>query len=171
MVKKHQIAPFLNKAVGSDGLVDKTTPDWMRICMSTAFDLNMNPETEDRDYICDENPTTELKNYKPSFNTPLVMHKNEPDYEFIFGKFFNQDTGDKAKSELLLVFFQEPVDSADTPTHFKAWRVDCTIILKDLNSVDSTLSFDTNFAGTIKKGYVTISEGAPTFTEGTYSAT
>lgn len=171
MVKKHQIAPFLNKAVGSDGLVDKTTPDWMRICMSTAFDLNMNPETEDRDYICDENPTTELKNYKPSFNTPLVMHKNEPDYEFIFGKFFNQDTGDKAKSELLLVFFQEPVDSADTPTHFKAWCVDCTIILNDLNSVDSTLSFDTNFAGTIKKGYVTISEGAPTFTEGTYSAT
>lgn len=171
MVKKHQIAPFLNKAVGSDGLVDKTTPDWMRICMSTAFDLNMNPETEDRDYICDENPTTELKNYKPSFNTPLVMHKNEPDYEFIFGKFFNQDTGDKAKSELLLVFFQEPVDSADTPTHFKAWRVDCTIILNDLNSVDSTLSFDTNFAGTIKKGYVTISDGVPAFTEGTYSAT
>lgn len=171
MVKKHQIAPFLNKAVGSDGLVDKSTPDWMRICKSTAFDLNMNPETEDRDYICDENPTTELKDYKPSFNTPLVMHKNEPDYEFIFGKFFNQDAGDKAKSELLLVFFQEPVDSADTPTHFKAWRVDCTIILNDLNSVDSTLSFDTNFAGTIKKGYVTISEGAPTFTEGTYSAT
>ena len=171
MVKKHQIAPFLNKAVGSDGLVDKSTPDWMRICMSTAFDLNMNPETEDRDYICDEAPTTELKQYKPSFNTPLVMHKNEPDYKFIFGKFFNQDAGDKAQSELLLVFFQEPVDSADTPTHFKAWRVDCTIILNDLNSVDSTLSFDTNFAGTIKKGYVTISEGAPTFTEGTYSAT
>lgn len=171
MVKKHQIAPFLNKAVGSDGLVDKSTPDWMRICMSTAFDLNMNPETEDRDYICDEAPTTELKQYKPSFNTPLVMHKNEPDYEFIFGKFFNQDAGDKAKSELLLVFFQEPVDSADTPTHFKAWRVDCTIILNDLNSVDSTLSFDTNFAGTIKKGYVTISDGVPAFTEGTYSAT
>ena len=171
MVKKHQIAPFLNKAVGSDGLVNKTSPDWMRICMSTAFDLNMNPETEDRDYICDENPTTELENYKPSFNTPLVMHKNEPDYEFIFGKFYNQDVGDKAKSELLLVFFQEPVDSANTPTHFKAWRVDCTIILNDLNSVDSTLSFDTNFAGTIKKGYVTISEGVPTFTEGTYSAT
>lgn len=171
MVKKHQIAPFLNKAVGSDGLVDKSTPDWMRICKSTAFDLNMNPETEDRDYICDENPTTELKDYKPSFNTPLVMHKNEPDYKFIFGKFFNLDTGDKAKSELLLVFFQEPVDSADTPTHFKAWRVDCTIILNDLNSVDSTLSFDTNFAGTIKKGYVTISDGVPAFTEGTYSAT
>lgn len=171
MVKKHQIAPFLNKAVGSDGLVNKTSPDWMRICMSPAFDLNMNPETEDRDYICDENPTTELKNYKPSFNTPLVMHKNEPDYEFIFGKFFAQDTGDKAKSELLLVFFQEPVDTADTHTHFKAWRVDCTIILNDLNSVDSTLSFDTNFAGTIKKGYVTISDNVPTFTEGTYSAT
>lgn len=173
MVKKHQIAPFLNKAVGTDGLVNKTNPDWMRICMSTAFDLNMNPETEDRDYICDEAPTTELKQYKPSFNTPLVMHKNEPDYEFIFGKFFNQDTGDKAKSELLLVFFQEPVDTtAANHSHFKAWRVDCTIILSDLNSVDSTLSFDTNFAGTVKKGYVTITTGTiSAFTEGDYSVT
>ena len=170
MVKKHQIAPFLNKAVGTDGLVNKTNPDWMRICMSTAFDLNMNPETEDRDYICDEAPTTELKQYKPSFNTPLVMHENEPDYGFVFGKFFNQEVGDKAKSELLLVFFQEPVDTTDTHTHFKAWRVDCTIILNDLNSVDSTLSFDTNFAGTVKKGYVTIAAGVPTFTEGTYTS-
>lgn len=171
MVKKHQIAPFLNKAVGTDGLVNKTNPDWMRICMTTAFDLNMNPETEDRDYICDENPTTELKKYKPSFNTPLVMHENEPDYQFIFGKFFNEDTGDKAKSELLLVFFQEPVDTAATHTHFKAWRVGCTITVQDLNSVDQTLTFDTNFAGNIKKGYVTISDNVPTFTEGTYSAT
>lgn len=170
MVKKHQIAPFLNKAVGTDGLVNKTNPDWMRICMTTAFDLNMNPETEERDYICDENPTTELKKYNPSFNTPLVMHENEPDYQFIFGKFFDGDTGDKAKSELLLVFFQEPVDTGTTHTHFKAWRVDCTITVQDLNSVDQTITFDTNFAGTIKKGYVTISENVPTFTEGTYTS-
>ena len=171
MVKKHQIAPFLNKAVGSDGLVNKSSPDWMRICKTASFDLNMNPETEDRDYICDENPTTELKQYKPSFNTPLVMHEDEPDYAFIFGKFFNEDVGEKAKSEVLLVFFQEPVDSGTEHTHFKAWRADCTISVNNLNSVDQTITFDTNFAGKIKKGYVTISEGVPTFTEGTYSAT
>ncbi|MCR4627399.1 MAG: hypothetical protein K5640_07090 [Treponema sp.] len=173
MVKKHQIAPFLNKAVGDAGLVDKTNPDWMRICKTESFDLNMNPETETRDYICDEQPTTELKKYNPSFNTPLVMHENDDDYDFIFGKFFNMDTGDKAKSEVLLVFFQEPVDTtAATHTKFKAWRCDCTIVQNDLNSVDSTLTFDTNFNGNVKKGYVTIDNGdIASFTEGTYATT
>ena len=50
MVKKHQIAPFLNKAIDSEtGYVDKTTPSWMRICKTATFDLNMNPETEEHD--------------------------------------------------------------------------------------------------------------------------
>ena len=174
MVKKHQIAPFLNKAIDSEtGYVDKQTPSWMRICKTATFDLNMNPETEEHDYICDENPTTELKKYNPSFNTPLVMYEDDDDYEFIFGKFFQLATGEDAKSEILLVFFQKAVDTtAATHTHFAAWRCDCTISLSDLNSVDSTLTFDTNFNGTVKKGYVTVSGGAiSSFTEGSYSVT
>lgn len=173
MVRKHQIAPFLNSAINnSTHLVDKTNPTWTRICKTASFDLNMNPETEEFDYICDEQPTTELKKYNPSFNTPLVMHEKEDDYKFIFDKFYRLKVGDEAKSELLLVFYQEPVDSALTPAHFKAWRVDCTLIVNDLNSVDQTITFDTNFAGTIKVGYVTVSDGAiSSFTEGDYSAT
>lgn len=174
MVRKHQIAPFLNTAIDSTThLVDKTTPTWTRICKTASFDLNMNPETEEFDYICDEQPTTELKKYNPSFNTPLVMHEKENDYKFIFEKFYRLKVGDEAKSELLLVFFQEPVDTtAATHTHFKAWRVDCTLTVNDLNSVDQTLTFDTNFAGTIKVGYVTISGSAiSSFTEGDYTTT
>ena len=173
MVRKHQIAPFLNTAIDSaTKLVDKEDPSWTRICKTASFDLNMNPETEEFDYICDEQPTTELKKYNPSFNTPLVMHEKEDDYKFIFEKFYRLKVGDEAKSELLLVFFQEPVDSASTPTHFKAWRVDCTLTVNDLNSVDQTLTFDTNFAGTIKVGYVTVDDGEiASFTEGDYSAT
>lgn len=174
MVKKHQIAPFLNKAVDSEtGLVDKTNPDWMRLCKTASFDLQLNPQTEEYDYICDEQPTTELEKYNPSFNTPLVMHEKEDDYKFIFKKFLKLATGDKAKSELLLVFFQEPVDTtAATHTHFAAWRVGCTIIPNDLNSVDSTLTFDTNFAGTVKVGYVTIDDGEiASFSEGDYATT
>ena len=172
MVRKHQIAPFLNTAIDSTTkLVDKEDPSWTRICKTASFDLNMNPETEEFDYICDEQPTTELKKYNPSFNTPLVMHEKEDDYKFIFEKFYRLKVGDEAKSELLLVFFQEPVDSASTPTHFKAWRVDCTLTVNDLNSVDQTLTFDTNFAGTIKVGYVTVDDGGiASFTEGDYSA-
>ena len=69
MVKKFQIAPYLNSAIDDEtGLVDKLDPVWTRICKTETFDLNMNPETEERDYIADELPTTELKDYNPSFS-------------------------------------------------------------------------------------------------------
>ena len=100
MVKKHQIAPYLNSAVGTDGLVDKTNPTWTRIKKTASFDLNMNPQTQEFDYIADEAPTTELERFNPSFNTPLVMYENEPDYEFIFGKFYNLAAGEKSNSPL-----------------------------------------------------------------------
>ena len=174
MVKKHQIAPYLNSAVDTNGLVNKTNPTWTRIKKTSAFDLNMNPVTEEYDYIADEAPTTEVERYNPSFSTPLVMYEDEPDYEFIFGKFYNLAAGEKAKSELLLVFFQEPVDTtAAIHTHFAAWKVGCSIVPNNLNGPDSTLTFDTNFNGTVAKGYVTMSgtPAAPEFTEGTYSPT
>lgn len=169
MVKKHKIAPFLNSKVGTDGLVDKTNPTWTRICKSTAFDLNLNPQTEEYDYIADENPTTELIRYAPSFSTPLTMYKGEADYDFVFNKFFTLATGSQAKSEILLAFFQEPLDTGAEHKAFKAWRADCVISGNDLNSVDSTLTFDTIFGGTVKKGYVIIEDGVPTFTEGEYT--
>ena len=113
-VKKYQIAPFINTAIDTDtGLVDKENPVWTRIKKTTSFDLNMNPESESRDYICDENPTVELLRYGPSFSTPLVMHKGEDDYDFIFGKFANRAVGEEAKAELCLVFFQEPCDEPE----------------------------------------------------------
>jgi len=169
IVKKHKIAPFLNSAVGPDGLVNTASPTWTRICKTASFDLQMNPQTEEYDYICDESPTTELMKYAPSFNTPLVMHKGEPDYEFIFDKFYNLKTGSEAKSEILMVYFQEPLDTADTHVVFKAQKASCVISVNDLNSVDQTLSFDVLFGGTTAVGYVTVTNGVPAFTEGEYT--
>lgn len=163
MVKKWKIAPFLNK--GKSDL-----PDWFRIKKSTAIDLLMNPELKDYDYIADESPTTELDKYKPSLSQALTMYKGEEDYEYVFDKFFNMAVGEDAKTEILLVFFQEPVDGSDKPTHFKAWKSGCVISVNDLNGVDSVINFDVLFGGTVAKGYVTIEDKVPSFTEGKYSA-
>ena len=174
MVKKHLIAAFLNTAVGTDGLVDKSAPEWTRIKKSTQLSLAMNPETETLDYISDENPTTELIRYNPNFDTPLKMYKGEPDYEFVFDKYFNQKVGDEAKSQILMVYYQEPLDTiTESNTEhkvFKAQLADSTIVVNTLNINDSELDFNTNFGGTTKKGYVTITGGEPVFTEGKYSA-
>lgn len=155
MVKKYKIAPFIN--AGTPAL-----PNWVRIKKSTAFDLSMNPETQDYDYIADEMPTTELLKYKPSLNQALTMYKGEEDYEFVFDKFYNLATGSDAETEFLLAFYQEE----ESDGSFLAWKVDGIIAVNDLNSVDSTLSFDLYLNGTIKKGTVSVGEdGKPTFTE------
>lgn len=156
MVKKHKIALFLNK-----GTPD--VPDWVRIKKSTAFDLSMNPETQEFDYIADESPTTELMKYKPSLNQALTMYKGEPDYELIFNMFYELKTGSDAKTEVLIVFYQEE----ESENVYKAWKSECVITCNDLNSVDSTLTFDINFGGTVGKGTANISSGSPVFTSAT----
>ena len=100
MVKKFKIAPFLN--IGT-----KEAPNWVRVRKSTSFDLSLNPETQDYDYIADGSPTTELLRYKPSLSLPITMYKGEPDYDLAFDKFYNLKTGTDAKAQLLIVFFME----------------------------------------------------------------
>lgn len=165
MVKKWKIAPFLNKSTTE-------TPDWFRIKKSTALDLVLNPEVKEYDYIADEAPTQELDKYKPSLSQALTMYKDEPDYEYVFDKFYNLSVGSDAKSDILLVFYQESLDTPVSGDHkvFKAWKSSCIISVNDLNAVDSVLNFDVQFGGTVAKGYVTITDGTPVFTEGTYSA-
>ncbi|WP_449189504.1 FN3 associated domain-containing protein [Treponema lecithinolyticum] len=154
IVKKWKIAPFINKGTPSN-------PEWVRLKKSTALDITLNPVTQDFDYIADESPTTELMSYKPSFNQALTMYKGEADYEMVFQKFYELKTGDDAKAEVLIVFFQEE-EPAGT---FKAWKSEAIISIQNMNAVDSTISFDVLFGGTVKKGTVTLSSGSPVFVE------
>lgn len=168
IVKKFKIALFLNKG-------DKANPEWIRVKKSTAFDLALNPETQDYDYIADESPTTELIKYKPALNQSLTMYKGEADYDLVFEKFFNMETGEDAKTDVLIVFYQEEsivagTGGGDDKHYFKAWCSDCVISISNLNSVDSTISFDILFGGTVKRGYIEEVAKKPVFTEGAIPA-
>lgn len=150
MVKKHMIGLFLN--VGTP-----TVPRWVRIKKATALTISLNPETEEFDYIADESKTTELKDYKPSIDQPLTMYENEPDYQFIFDKFYELKTGNDAHSEVLVVYMQTAVGERQ----YKAWKSDCIIVVNDLDGVGSVINFNIQFGGTTKKGTATISGVAP----------
>ena len=107
----------------------------------------MNAETREVDYIVDENPTTILDKYKPSLSQPIVMYKGEPDFEFVFDKFFKQSVGADAEGEVLIVFY-----GADGSTgRAKAWRSKCIFTIDSLNPVDSTITVGIDFAGTTEK--------------------
>jgi len=140
MLKKHHVGLWLN-----DGTYE--TPKWVRIKKSTENTITMNAETREVDYIVDENPTTILDKYKPSLSQPIVMYKGEPDFEFVFDKFFKQSVGADAEGEVLIVFYGADGGSERA----KAWRSKCIFTIDSLNPVDSTITVGIDFAGTTEK--------------------
>lgn len=158
-VQKYHVALLVNSGTSD-------APTWVQIEKSTDNTITMNGETEDRDFITDEQATTILKKYKPSMSEPITLFKGNPDYEYFWDKFYNTAVGSNSMSEILVVFMNE-TDSADTSA-FKAWKCACSLVCDSLNPVDGTLTFSINFNGTIAKGTVTVSSsGEPTFTEST----
>lgn len=155
MIKKHQIGLFLNMAASG-----AAAPSWTRIKKSTELTISMNPETEDVDYIADESPTTELKQYKPSIEQPLKMIKGEPDFEAVWPRFYDLKTGDEAKMDVLVVFIFDKTGSGTSAT-YKAWKTRSLVTFNELNAVDSELSFDINFGGNIERGTCTLTGTAP----------
>lgn len=152
MIKKFHVALFLNS--GTD-----VSPVWKQIKKSTDNTITMNPETKTFDYIVDESPTTEIDRYAPSLSQPITMYKGEEDYEYIFGKLFDQATGDNAHSQILVVFY-----GADVTTSYKAWKCDCVLSMDNMNPVESTITVNITFNGTTEKGTAAVTAGVPVFT-------
>ena len=155
MVKKHRIGLFVDKTPSS-------TATWKRIKKSTELTIAMNPETEDYDYIADENPTTELINYKPEIEQPLKMIKGEDDFDYFWDIFYDMKTGQDCKTHALVVFMFDCTEVSSTP-YYKAWKTDCSVVMNEMNANDSELNFNVNFAGTVAKGYATVTDGVPTW--------
>ena len=153
MIKKYHVALFLNGGTTS-------VPEWKQIKKSTDNTITMNAETQTFDYITDEAPTTEINRYAPSLSQPITMYKGEPDYEFVFGKFFNQAVGAAAHSDILIVFY----GADDVGSKYKAWKASCILQIDNMNPVESTITATITFNGTTDKGTVVVTDGVPAFT-------
>ena len=151
MIKKYHVALFLNGGKPS-------VPEWKQIKKSTDNTITMNAETQTFDYITDEAPTTEINRYAPSLSQPITMYKGEPDYEFVFDKFFSQAVGAAAHSEILIVFY-----GADEGEEYKAWKASCILQIDNMNPVESTITATITFNGTTEKGTVVVTDGVPEF--------
>lgn len=151
MIKKYHVALFLNGGTTNG-------PEWKQIKKSTDNTITMNAETQTFDYITDEAPTTEINRYAPSLSQPITMYKGEPDYEFVFEKFFNQAVGAAAHSEILIVFY-----GADEGEAYKAWKASCILQIDNMNPVESTITATITFNGTTEKGTVEVIDGLPVF--------
>lgn len=158
LIKKHLIRPFLNKGTSE-------LPDWVQIKKATEFTRAMNPQTEERDYIADEHPTTEVMDYKPSENLSITMYKGERDFEFFYDLYKKRAIGSEAQKEFLLVYlFDSSV--VENKTYYYAEKTSASVTVEELNGSGKSLACNVYENGTPVRGYVTIEGGTPTFTEG-----
>lgn len=158
LIKKHLIKPFLN-----GGTVQ--VPSWTQIKKATEFSRSMNPVTEERDYISDEHPTTEVMDYKPSEGLTITMYKGEEDFELLYRLYKERAIGADAQRELLIVYLFDSVEADDT-IYYYAEKTNASITVDELNSSGSTLTATVYENGTATRGYVTIVDGSPEFTAG-----
>lgn len=158
LIKKHLIRPFLNKGTSE-------VPDWVQIKKATEFTRAMNPQTEERDYIADEHPTTEVMDYKPSENLSITMYKGEPDFELFYDLYKKRAIGSEAQKEFLLVYIFDS-STVESKTYYYAEKTNASVTVEELNASGKSLACNVYENGTPVKGYVTIENGEPTFTEG-----
>lgn len=156
--KKHQTQLFLNV----DG--DSIAPSWARLGLSTVLDIAMNTDSEDYDFIKDENPTTIVEKYAPSLAQECMAKEGDSCFEYLWDLFFNMKYGTQVETEALIVF-----PKTITEGKMQAWKMPATIILNNFDFVAKKISFDIKTAGTIVKGSATVSEGQPVFTTETES--
>lgn len=156
-MKKFQTIPFLN-------ISNTETASWARIGKSTVFDLVLNAQTEDNDFIEDEMPTTDVMYYKPELAQELQCNKGDPAFDYLYEMFFNLPTGEDVKKNLLIVFAGN-IGTASA-VKFNAWDAKATLILDHFDSVAEKIYFKFSIIS-IERGTCTVSNGIPTFTTNT----
>lgn len=154
-LKKYRTIPFLN--IGT-----KDTPVWARIGKSTVFDLVLNAQTEDNDFIEDEMPTTEITSYKPELAQELQCNKGDAAFDYLYEMFFNLPTGEEVKKNLLIVFDGNTA-TEETPV-FTAWDTASTLILDHFDAVAEKIYFKFSI-NKIEKGTCTVTDKVPSFSK------
>lgn len=138
------------------------TPEYARIGRSTVFDLVLNAQTEDNDFIMNEMPETDITHYKPELAQELQCNKGDPAFDYLYDMFFNLPTGEDVKKNLLIVF--DGNNGTEEAPKFNAWNTTSTLILDHFDSVAEKIYFKFGI-NSIERGTVTIADKEPTFTK------
>ena len=156
LVRKHLNKLFLDTAPGA------AAPVFTRVKTSTDFAVAMNGETETKDFIADENPSDDLKSYKPSIAQTQTAYIGDPVYDYIFSLYEKQAVGTEAITKCLIVYQQEK-EVGETKEHI-AQLFDVLITIDTYDLVAQTITYTLSQRGTPAHGTATLDEdGKPVF--------
>lgn len=158
-LKKFKTIPFLNIAAATD-----LAANWARIGKSTVFDLVLNAQTEENDFIENEMPETDIMYYKPELAQELQCNKGDAAFDYLYDMFFNLPTGEEVKKQLLIVF--DGNIGTESAPKFNAWKTRSTLVLDHFDSVAEKIYFKFSIFE-IDRGTCTVTDKVPTFTSKT----
>ena len=145
-----------NMAIPCIDIGNAEEPVWARIDKSTVFEIVMNAETETQDYISQELPTEEIKNFAPSMDQEIATYKGNKIYEFMVDLFYHR----KIHHGKVLLCFPENEKGEKL-----AWMVtDVVFVLGSMNWAESKLTWSMNFGGDVIEGTYTKNGAAIAFT-------
>ena len=153
-LKKHRTIPFLNTSSTEE-------PSYSRIGKSTVFDLVLNAQTEENDFIEDEMKTTDIISYNPQLAQELQCNKGDAAFDYLYDLFYNLPTGEAVKQNVLIVF-DGNMGNEDAP-QFKAWDTVATLVLDHFDTVAEKIYFSFNI-NKITRGTCAVTNGVPEFT-------
>ncbi len=154
-LKKYQTMLHINTGTSA-------VPVWARIGKSTVFDLVMNAQTEENDFIEDEQVTTDIMSYKPEIAEELQANKGDAAFDFLYAMFKSRPTGEEVKKEVLLTFAGNK-GTSEAPA-FDGWDTESTITIDHFDSVAEKIYFKISI-NKITEGTVTVTGGVPDFDE------
>lgn len=134
--------------------------DYARIGKSTVFDLVMNAQTEENDFIDSEQITTDIMSYKPEISEELQANKGDKAFDHLYEMFKKRPTGEDIKKEMLLIFAGN-IGTEELPK-FDAWKCEVSITLDHFDTVAEKIYFTISI-NNIVEGVATVENGVPTF--------
>lgn len=141
---KDQVKITKNMCIPCIDIGNADEPVWERISRSTTFEIQMNAETESQDYISQELPTEEIKNFAPSMDQEVATYKGDPIYEFMIDLFYHR----KIHHGKVLICFPENEKGEKL-----AWMVtDTVFVLQSMNWAEGKLTWSMNLGGDVVEG-------------------
>jgi hypothetical protein len=138
----------------------KDNADWARIGKSTVFDLVLNAQTEENDFIENEMATTDIKSYKPELAQELQCNKGDAAFDYLYEMFYQLPVGEDVKKNLLIVF--DGNQGTDDAPKFRAWNTMATLTLDHFDSVAEKIYFNFSIYD-IERGEAAVEASKPTF--------
>ena len=150
-IKRSDFAHFLNITPSA------ATAKYARVGKTTSGTYTLNPQSTTEQYIENDTATTTIESYQPSIDNPMVAHKGDEVFEYIFNLANTRAVGSACETQVLFVYKWEPVSGKTN--QFKAQLNDCSIAVNsfggDAGSTNS-LDFDINISGDPVIGTATI---------------